>query len=114
MHELSIASRILDAIVTGAEAEGALRITRLRVQVGRVSGVSPEALAFAMQVVSPGTRAEGLELDIETVELVLRCRGCSEQSPAESLLFTCPACGGQAVDIVRGRELRLVDMDIDT
>jgi len=110
---MAIASRILDAIVSQAGAEGARRITRLRMQVGQASGVSTEALAFAVQALSPGTCAEGIELDIETVELVMRCRTCGEQATAASPVFTCPACGGHAADIVRGRELRLLDMDVD-
>ncbi len=114
MHEMTIAGRILETVVRQAEAEGARRIMRLRVQVGRASGVSPDALAFAVQALSPGTCAEGMELDVETVGIELRCRGCGAGSRAESLVFDCPACGGREADIVRGRELRLLDMDIDT
>jgi hydrogenase nickel incorporation protein HypA/HybF len=110
---MAIASRILDAIVSQAGAEGAHRITRLRMQVGQASGVSAEALAFAVQALAPGTCAEGITLDIETVELVMRCRDCGEQCTTGSPIFACPACGGRAADIVSGRELRLLDMDVD-
>jgi hydrogenase nickel incorporation protein HypA/HybF len=110
---MAIASRILDAIVSQAGAEGADRITRLRMQVGRASGVSPEALAFAVQALSPGTCAEGITLDIETVDLVMCCRDCGERSTTGSPIFACPACGGRSADIVSGRELRLLDMDVE-
>jgi hydrogenase nickel incorporation protein HypA/HybF len=113
LHEAAIARRILDTIVEGASRHGARRITRLRMKVGQVSGVVPEALAFALEAAVQGTPAEGLVVDIETVPLAVRCLECGARGRTEEHVLSCPSCGAHRTEIVQGRELRLIDMDID-
>jgi hydrogenase nickel incorporation protein HypA/HybF len=46
-------------------AGGAERITKVLLKVGSLSGVEPDALRFAFDVVVRGTIAEGADLQIE-------------------------------------------------
>lgn len=113
MHEMAIAHGLVEA-VTGAAAErGAARVTRVKVRIGRVSGVVPEALAFAWEVAIEGSMLGGSTLEIDVVPLTLSCPACGESTLEDTLpRFVCPGCGDPAL-VVRGRELELVEMEID-
>ena len=61
MHELSIAESIVAAVT---EKVSDTPIRRIRVQVGKLSGVVPDALEFCFELACTGTALEGAELDI--------------------------------------------------
>jgi hydrogenase nickel incorporation protein HypA/HybF len=61
MHELAITESVVEA-VTERIASG--RITRVVLEIGRLSGVVPDSVRFCFEVCAAGTRLEGAELDI--------------------------------------------------
>ncbi len=61
MHELSIATAIVDAC---AERAGGARVLRVRLEIGQLAAVMPDALRFCFDVCAQGTPLEGAELDI--------------------------------------------------
>jgi hydrogenase nickel incorporation protein HypA/HybF len=90
-----------------ASQNGLTRIDRLVVAVGGFAGVEVQAFEFAFKVLSKSTPAEGAELVIEHVPILLTCRACQSEYPAELDDLACPACGAQDFEIVQGRELLL-------
>lgn len=113
MHEAGIASAALEIALDAAEREGAGRITRICLQVGRLSGVVPEALSFAFEVISHGTIAEGAVLDCEEVPIRCRCpHGCPD-FVADEAICRCPVCGEISGQLVSGRELQVVAIDVE-
>ncbi len=75
MHEAKLCLSLLDLAQEHLARDGAARILAVRLEVGRFSGVVPEALAAAFPVCARGTAAEGAELRIERTagrDLVLR------------------------------------------
>jgi len=113
LHEASIAQDILDVILDQAATHGCERISGLRLQVGEASGVVGEALEFALEAMSADTAAAGMKIDIESVPLVIRCSACGVEGPTDPWLYVCASCGGRDVDVVSGRELKILAMDID-
>lgn len=95
-----------------ARAQGASRIHRLRLRVGQLSGVVPEALQFAFEAISLGTMAEGGVLEIENVPATFWCRHCQVEFPCPDLLPECPHCGQMDGELRQGRELELLSMEI--
>ena len=67
MHEAGLMQTALELAEAHARAAGAVRIHRLCLRVGDLSGVVPEALEFAFQALSVGGPAEGAMLEIERV-----------------------------------------------
>ncbi len=113
MHEMSIAHGLVDAVADAAVARGGIRVTRVKVRIGAVSGVVAEALAFAYDVATDGTVLAGSILEIERVPLTLSCGACGESCCDDKTpQFVCPRCGDPAV-VVQGRELDLVETEID-
>ena len=76
MHELSIASAILDAVRNEAEKRPGAHVTKVGVRIGALSGVEPEALSFGFSALVQGTDLEPLALVIEPVPRRQRCPAC--------------------------------------
>ncbi|MBC5801269.1 MAG: hydrogenase maturation nickel metallochaperone HypA [Candidatus Eremiobacteraeota bacterium] len=113
IHELSIALSLLDEIGEAAAREGASRVTSVRLRIGRLSGVTIDALCFAWDLARADTVASEAELLIDDVPVSVACPQCErEGEPREGGGLICPACGAPAPLIVRGRELELVAMEV--
>jgi hydrogenase nickel incorporation protein HypA/HybF len=79
----------------------------VRVRIGRFSGVEPEALRFAWQVLRKGTISAEAELEIEEVPIRLRCRACEAEFAADPDDLSCPLCECLEHELLSGRELDL-------
>lgn len=109
MHELAIAESILD--VLRAQVKG--RITSIKLKIGEMSGVVPDALRFSFQIASEGTAAKGATLDIEHVPLTARCNNCSETFHIKNYCFECSRCGGNNFKVIAGRELSIEEVEVE-
>lgn len=115
MHELSVALRIRD--VLEAELAGDdddLVAESVRVQVGALTNIVPEALEFAWpHAVADSDRLGSSRIEIDWVETSLRCRGCSATHETPNLLsLRCPVCRSGEVEIVGGDELEIIDVAV--
>jgi len=61
MHELALATEVVS--ICAARADGA-RVLRVRLEVGKLAAVLPDALRFCFDACAHGTQVEGAELDI--------------------------------------------------
>ena len=61
MHELALATEVVS--ICAARAEGA-RVVRVRLEVGRLAAVLPDALRFCFDACANGTLVQGAALDI--------------------------------------------------
>jgi hydrogenase nickel incorporation protein HypA/HybF len=113
MHELSIAESLLEIVEKAAAEHGVTRVRRLRIVIGALGNVIPEALEFAFEVAGRGTVADGARLDIVHVPVTVRCNACRAESELEDYAFVCLACGSVDVDVVRGNELYLDSIEAD-
>ena len=113
MHEVGIVRSALEAAVHAAERASANRIVRIRLRVGAMAGVVPDAMDFAFEALSVGTMAEGAVLECETVPLRCRCvSGCPEFEPTGAV-FECPVCGKFSSELLQGRELELAQVEVE-
>jgi hydrogenase nickel incorporation protein HypA/HybF len=90
MHELGIAIEIAEL---ASERAGDRRPTRVVVEVGQLTAVLPDALAFAWQAATEGSALGGCELDLD-------------------MPFGRCACGGTDLELVAGEELRIRHMEV--
>lgn len=96
-----------------ARAHGAVRIQEIRMRVGRLTGVVPEALEQAFTVLREGTLAAGARLAVEYVAAVCRCAACAKEFESEGLLSECPDCGTPSADVTSGTEMEIVSLEVD-
>lgn len=67
MHEVTIAQALLTEVAAAASQHGLRTVSAVGVAVGRLSGVAPEALMQAFEVLRDG-RAGAASLDLRDVE----------------------------------------------
>lgn len=108
MHELAIAESIVEAI--GARC-GDARVTRVRLSVGRLSGVVPDAIRFCFDLAATGTTVDGARLDIEEPDGWARCRSCGAEYRIDDPILLC-ACGSADVEVLRGHDLTIRSVEV--
>lgn len=113
MHEMSLMASMLDIIQDQARAEGFRRVTRVILEVGKLAGADAEALRFAFDVSTEDSVAQGAELLIEEPEGRARCPTCGREATVQAFYDPCAACGQMPQELIAGRELRVVALDVD-
>lgn len=114
MHELSIAISLVDLARKEAERVRG-RVIALHIKVGPLSGVFKDVLLSSYEMASYDTSLQGSQLIIEDVPIVIYCSQCRAESPVGSMQrFCCSVCGAPASEILRGKELELVSLEIDS
>ncbi len=96
-----------------AEKAGARRLVSIRLRIGTLSGVVPEALQFAFEALVPGTMAEGAQMSIERVNARYWCRDCQQEFAACDLFADCPNCHTPSAELRAGREMEVASLEIE-
>ncbi|MGA5562014.1 hydrogenase maturation nickel metallochaperone HypA [Streptomyces platensis] len=111
MHEMSIALAVVDQVESAARPAGATAVHSVRLRVGELAGVVPDALAFSFALACAGTVLEGAELVTEPVAARARCEPCADTWPVGMPpRLSCPGCGGATAELLSGRELQIVSV----
>ena len=114
MHELSIIASLFEVLEEKAREARALRITAVKLRVGRLSGVVPELLESAFDAYGKGTLAEGARLEIEVVPFSFKCRRCGGESLRDEPPYACTACGSNDVELRGGMDIVIDKIEIET
>jgi hydrogenase nickel incorporation protein HypA/HybF len=113
MHEMGIAMEILKIVEDSIPADMAgARVRRVNLKIGKLSAVVPESLRFCFGVAADKSVAAGAELAIEEVPVDARCGDCGRQWTIETAVFICPACNSAKVEMLSGRELDIVSIEV--
>src|ERR1700730_8943044 len=114
VHELSIAMSIVEMTQEEAERRGGVQVSAVHLRLGAMSGVVREALLSAYEMACADTPLEGSRLVVEEVPVVVFCPSCQVRRPLSSVqLFCCPECGTPTSEIVQGKELEVVALEIE-
>jgi hydrogenase nickel incorporation protein HypA/HybF len=109
MHELSIAQNIVSLVDEAAKGR---RIRRVNIEIGTLSGVMSDAVAFSFDIVAEGTAADGATLNIQEVAALARCDECGREFPISTLLTPC-VCGSHRQTLLRGDELNILNIELE-
>jgi hydrogenase nickel incorporation protein HypA/HybF len=112
MHELSIMQSALSQALEAARQAGASRVHEIRLRIGALSGVVPDALQFAFEALADGTLAEKATLTIENVPARFWCVACKSEFESARMFADCPGCGQPSGDLRAGREMELASLEI--
>jgi hydrogenase nickel incorporation protein HypA/HybF len=113
MHELSIALSMVEMAAEEAARRGGIQVHAIHLKLGQLSGVVKDALLFSYTVACEGTPLEGSQLIIEEVPVVVYCPTCRDRRALASLQqFCCSVCGTPTSEIVEGKELEVVALEI--
>jgi len=106
MHELSIASAIVEKILEFVEEKQITKVIEVRLAVGELSCVEAEQLRFCISSITRETPMEDSTLEIEKIDAEVVCPHCSyagrpkywEDALSSGPIPTlqCPQCGKAA------------------
>lgn len=108
MHEVGITSEVIEIV---CERAGGARISRIVLEIGKLSTVLPDAVRFCFELCAEGTAAEGATLEIIEKPGLGRCRACGTDVQLDQLLGQC-ACGSTDLEWISGEELRIKEMEL--
>jgi hydrogenase nickel incorporation protein HypA/HybF len=112
MHELSIAMSIVEMAQEEAQARG-VQISAVHLKLGRLSGVVKEALLSSYEMACWDTPLAGSQLIVEEIPIVVFCPNCNAERPLSSMqLFCCGECGTPTGEVVHGKELEVVALEV--
>ncbi len=105
---------VLNQVSAEARKAGTSRIHEIRLRVGALSGVVPDALQFAFEAVAPGTPAGGAVLTIENVPARFWCAACGREFASPNMSAECPDCHQFSRELRAGRELELAALEVES
>lgn len=115
MHEASIALSILDIVTRKCQDEGCSSVDSITVRIGKAAGVMPESLHFAFDAAKESTAAGNAKLIIETAPVGGKCNDCKKEFETSdaSFVLSCPLCGSRSFVIDRGREMDIIEIEMN-
>jgi hydrogenase nickel incorporation protein HypA/HybF len=108
MHELGLCSDVVAAVERRA---GNRPVARVRVRVGRLHHVHPDAFEQSFALAAAGGVAENAEAELVIVPVTARCPDCGTTSQCEESIAACPSCGAVGVELSGGDELILEEIE---
>lgn len=117
-NEYSEAEKVVKLALDIAATKKAKRITRLVVEVGRLSPYDPQIVKNALALLVAGTMAGEAEIGVKPSPSMIKCRCGFRGEPTvfgmrKSTVAECPGCGRTEVLVLGGRGMRLGEMGID-
>lgn len=113
MHELSIALNIIEMAEHESRLRAGAKVVAVHLKLGPLAGVVKEALLSSYEMASEDSALKGSQLLIEDVPVMVYCDTCKRQQNLESIQnFSCPECGAPTSQIVHGKELEVVALEI--
>lgn len=111
MHEVSVASELLDIIFINAEIHNIKEVKKIVLKIGEFTCIQENALRFAFKAISKKTLCANAQLVIETVKAAAYCENCKQCFDINYTNKICPKCGQFSFNITTGYELLLESIE---
>jgi hydrogenase nickel incorporation protein HypA/HybF len=108
VHELGLCSDVVAAVERRA---GERPVARVRVRVGRLHHVHPEAFEQSFALAAAGGVAAGAVAELVVVPVTARCPACGGSAESQEPIPACPYCGAVGVELTGGDELILEEIE---
>ena len=113
MHEMSIAQNLIAILEDEMVKNKASRLRAVRLNIGEMSGIVPEALKTCFEIITAKSNMKGAVLKMDIAPLIGYCRKCEEEFKIMEYDFSCPECDSTDIDIISGREMNIVEIEVD-
>jgi hydrogenase nickel incorporation protein HypA/HybF len=113
VHELALTESIVEMIEEESRRRGFSRVHVVRLEIGALSHVAPEAIRFCFEVVALEAVAEGARLEIVVVPGRGLCLDCGENVTLGERFDPCPGCGGHHVQVTSGEDMRVTELEVE-
>ncbi len=108
MHEMALTQSLVEAVCEHAAGR---RVHSVKLEVGALCAVVPDAMTFCFDLATEGTVADGARLDLDIRPGTARCRSCAAHFELTDPILLCP-CGSADVEVLAGRDLKILSMEV--
>ena len=113
MHEVGIASSILECVQSEAQRRPGSRVVTVGIRIGALSNVDKDALDFALQALTRDTDMASLQFEIDWRPWRQKCIDCANEFDVENMDVTCPECGSLHSTCIGGMELDIAYLEVE-
>ena len=123
MHELSMASNLIDIAISEAKKRNSTSILEVNLIVGKFSMLGLDQLRYCYDLLIKDTILENSKLNIEHEDGKIHCDNCKyegpvplKEEPEYHIVFptlVCPKCGKPA-EIISGRDCYIKSLRVKT
>jgi hydrogenase nickel incorporation protein HypA/HybF len=113
LHEIGIASSILETVDAEACKRPGEKIIAVGLRIGELSSVDPDALTFAFEALTRETAWECLKVEIEWRPRRQKCLDCGEEFTVTGYEMACPKCGESRSTCIGGTELDIAYLEVE-
>jgi hydrogenase nickel incorporation protein HypA/HybF len=121
MHEVSVMSGIIDAVLAELAKHDVEKVEEVNLVVGEMTYLGKDQLTFAYEIMTRDTPLEGSTLVFEDEKAEVQCPTCGFLGPAEYYVdesfhnnipkLSCPKCGA-GVKITKGKSCRISSIKV--
>lgn len=112
MHEATLAANILEIALRVAREHHAGGIASVRVRIGALQAVVPEALEMAFDAGKADTPAARATLRMDLVAACVRCGSCGCEYAPDDVFWMCPQCEAIGGCALAGDEFEVVGVEL--
>lgn len=113
MHEMSLCEGVLQILEHQALQQQYRRVKTVWLEIGKLSGVEPDAMCFSFDVVMQGSIADQAKLEIIEIPAKAWCMQCMKIVQVEHRYDECPSCGGYQLQINDGDQMRIKELEVE-
>lgn len=108
VHELGLCEAILSRVQARADDRP---VARVRIRVGRLHHVHPEAFEQSFMIAAAGSVAEDAVAELVLIPVRAHCPACGAETEADEQVLACSSCGSVDVELTAGDELMLESIE---
>ena len=114
MHELSLATSIVESVSETLAGYPNTRVLEVRLRVGVLAAVEEESLQFCFGLATENTPVAGSRLVVHRLPVILYCSDCKQSFELPGLQsFRCPHCDGAQIEIRQGKEMEIDSLELE-
>jgi len=111
MHEMSVICNLYDIIEQVAKDNDLIKITKVKLLVGRMRQVVPVAMEMAFEAITKDTIADSAQLELEFVPIKMQCDSCTHVFSVDQNVYICPECNSVDLTLLEGQELIIQNIE---
>ena len=118
MHESSLAINMIDFAQEQCQSNGGASVESITVRLGAASGIKQESLELSFNALKSDTVADSAKIIFELIPASGTCTACGKPFELKDIpdlsALACPHCGSQKLEIIQGREMEIVSMELNS
>jgi hydrogenase nickel incorporation protein HypA/HybF len=112
VHESQLARRLVATLEEAVRSQGAKGVKSVKVRLGGVHWVDPDAFRELFGLFSQGTSCEAAELIVEEAPPKAKCSQCGTTFTPHDHHPICPQCSSKEIEIVAEPDLQILEMSL--